>query len=585
MGDGPLPPQQVLGLSERTEIATVPSVRTSLILAAVAAVLWTALRLLLTRHIHPPQPSFHDEFSYLLGADTFVHGRLTNPPHPLGRFFESPHILIRPTYASKYPPGQAAWLALGTWLFGTPLGGVLLEGALLVFVLCAMFCAWTKAPVAAAMTLISVCWLLPPNYWTTGYWGGSAAAIGAALVLLGVGRYVAGGWPATAGILVALGALQLFFTRPYEGGVLCIATLVSVPYLVHRLRAPGRFRGLFRVAGFAAPVLVAGFAWAACYNKAVTGNVAQFPYILHDRTYNVTPVFWFLPLRPEPAYSNGRLSAQHGSHGWEAQAYREVRASRFPLAYCFGEWIRVLVPAAPLLPIILLSPLAWRDVRCRSLFFVCAACVLSLSLETWHLLHYAAPAIVALFLFCACTIGGISFGARVQRVLVAISVVAALGYFAVRLYARPMLYPLRESFGERRAALIQTLSKLEGHHLVLVRYPDPQACVQNEWVYNGADIDSQRVIFAHDRGPVDNSALLDYFKDRKKWLLTATCSGEQLTPLVGEIVRSDAKPPQSQPQRDRQTFERGWGALADPLPFRPVCIQLSFVAAGPHLPV
>src|SRR2546429_542861 len=78
-----------------------------------------------------PQATIHDEFSFLLLSDTFAHGRLANPTHPMWRYIEAPYVNQKPTYVSKYFPGQGIPLAFGKVVFGHPFWGVWLSVGLM----------------------------------------------------------------------------------------------------------------------------------------------------------------------------------------------------------------------------------------------------------------------------------------------------------------------------------------------------------------------------------------------------------------------------------------------------------------------
>ena len=69
-----------------------------------------------------------------------------------------------------------------------------------------------------------------------------------------------------------------------------------------------------------------------------------------------------------------------------------------------------------------------------------------------------------------------------------------------------------------RARMLERLTRSGERHLVIVHYwPDHNP--HEEWVYNEADIDRAKVVWAREMDPTSNEALICYFEDRQVILL------------------------------------------------------------------
>jgi hypothetical protein len=79
-----------------------------------------------------------------------------------------------------------------------------------------------------------------------------------------------------------------------------------------------------------------------------------------------------------------------------------------------------------------------------------------------------------------------------------------------------------------RVAITRQLEAAPGRHLVIVSYA-PHHDVDWEWVYNAADIDNAKIVWARAMGPQDDE-LLRYFHDRKVWHLNGDHSPARLEP-------------------------------------------------------
>lgn len=499
--------------------------RIACVLGIFAAVV--VMRLCLLPLIPVPVPVLHDEFSYLVGADTFVSGRLANPAHPMWVHFETFHVNMQPTYQSMYPPAQAMAIALGQKLTGEPWVGVLLSVALMCAAFCWMLQEWMPPQWALLGAIFCVIRFGTFSYWVNSYFGGAVAAIGGALIL-GVLPPMRRGLTLIQVVIFVAGLFLLANSRPLEGFLFSIPFLISLLILLARSPLPRR-QLLSHIVVPGVLLLGTMAAWMLYYNWRGTGHALTMPYMLNQVTYHVSRPFFFQKMYPPAHYNHPEMRAFYMFHElpdvlpsrtwWGMQM---LLARNFYCYYVFLIWPFLLL----FVPGLLLA------LRRRELHVVLAGLLLmtaGLTPQIWPAHgHYAAPGQGAILLIVLIALRALASAShpRFYQFFARATVFVIFLWMLVPLAERisnPYLFDTPEGRlddnipREIQGATLQSrLSQLPGQHLILVHYPLHDIPSQ-DWIYNRADIDASKVVWARDMGEEANKELLRYYPNRQVW--------------------------------------------------------------------
>ena len=404
---------------------------TRLSIAAVGAITILA-RLALLPWLSVPQPKVHDEFSYLLAGDTFAHGRLANPPHPMWIFLDTFHVIQHPTYASMYPPAQGMAIAVGK-LLGQPWIGVLLSVAAMCMAFTWMLQAWMPPEWALLGGILVWARFGVFSYWMNSYWGGALAATGAALVLGALARI----WerPRTRNaIIFGLGAGVLSISRPVEGAIFFIPFGAALLWWALRPEVSARTVAIRRVVLPIAAILACCASFIGYYNWRVTGSPVVFPHFIEQREITAAIFLWQHDQAPI-AYSNPQFDDFY--HNFLPSLYQASwEAAKGQWWYKSTDFWEFFLGPALSIPFIAL-PWVLLESRNRLLLVQAALSAIGLWVIVYYHAHYAAPLMATVFvLLLQCMrvlwrlrLFGRAVGVALTRMIVLFSVLIGPVYF------------------------------------------------------------------------------------------------------------------------------------------------------------
>jgi hypothetical protein len=527
-----------------------------------------------------PVPSIHDEFSHLLVADTLMQGRLSNPSPPVWPAFQAEHIVVTPRYASKYPVGPGALLALGRMTFGVPQAGLWLGAMLASAAVVWMVRSFTSLKVAIWAGLMVAFHPFLQSVWSQNFMNGWLAMASASLVV-GAAIRLRRSWNGPDSAVLACGAVGLAVTRPMEGLIcLCFAALLFLPRAIGVASQWWRGFSFTQCSWFLIPGL-AGAGLLLAHHHSVTGRFMQMPYQLHEQQYGVAPLWIFQKPKTPTWLAQGHSSPttqpsrEHFEDGVEVTLSQLVDKSAKPIAngtitpeqvpeeirrfhtgwsmdsyrdqtsvsgWLSGCWERFRSGFEYFGAITVLAVLGvfqigkWTKVRLVSLAVFGLFGVSTF--VPWVFPHYYAPLVPWLIIL---SVIGIRYAPNLfsgaennSRQIKKQFMICLLGLqiCLVSVKAWGIFTHPEQTWAHQRSAIERALEESGGKHLVLVRY-SPSHNVHDEWVYNSADLDSAPVVWARSwRADYDEQLKQHYAGSRQIWVVQPDeVKGAQLLPL------------------------------------------------------
>ena len=494
-----------------------------------------------------PLPFVPDDFSFLLAADTFLHGRLANPTPAMWVHFESIHITMQPTYQSMYFPGEGLLLAAGKMIFGHPWFGLLVMAGLMCAALCWMLQAWLPANWALLGGCIAVIRLgLFSDWINTFHTGGIAGSAergvdpGTLPRLIKTARF-------RYGLLLSIGVAIVAITRPYEGLLLCLPVAFALgKWLVKGENRP-KASVLLKRAAVPAAVLAATAAWLGYYDLKAFGKATTLPYTVDRETYAIAPYYIWQNPRPVPTYRHAELRTFYRKA--EMDFYNKIHSvdGFLPYSLAKASFVLLFYGGFALFPPLIMVRRVLFDRRIRFLVICVLVLAMGLVIEIFLLPHYVAPFTAAFYAIGLQAMRhlrlwkpeGRSMGLALVRLTVtSIVLLGGLRLFAQQLHIAPPEWPPNnwnstwwgpEHYGVERQQIEERLEQLPGPQLVIVRYAPDHYPIE-EWVYNKADIDSSKVIWAREMDGAGNLELTHYYWNRTVWLVEPDAIPARITP-------------------------------------------------------